>query len=132
MTAVKTKTYNVIVIDDSEIDLELLALIISDLPQVNVLKFRNSSEALKLLSKKNPITIDLVLCDYEMPKFNGLDLLIKFRNNSFTPFIFISAYISTKLVNLCKSEGATGFIVKPFVTRDLLAKIKKAMNYIEQ
>ena len=124
------KTYNVVIIDDSEIDLELLALVVLDLPNVNVLKFRNSPDAVDFLSKKREVNIDLVLCDYEMPKFNGLDILIKFRKKNISaPFIFISAYISFELANMCKSEGATGFIVKPYVTHELLTKIEKAMNY---
>jgi CheY-like chemotaxis protein len=124
------KTYNVVIIDDSEIDLELLAHVVLDLPNINVLKFRNSPDAVDFLSKKREVNIDLVLCDYEMPKFNGLDILIKFRKKNISaPFIFISAYISGDLANMCKSEGATGFIVKPYVTHELLTKIEKAMNY---
>jgi two-component system NtrC family response regulator len=119
-----------VVIDDNEIDLELLAHVVSDLPNVNVHKFQNSTDAIRFFSNSNKLKIDLVLCDYEMPKYNGLDLLVKFRNRTIsTPFIFISAYVSIELANLCKSEGATGFIVKPYITHQLLNKIEKAMNY---
>jgi len=119
-----------VIIDDSEIDLELLAHIVSDLPNVNVYKFQRSVDAIRFFSSHSKLSIDLVLCDYEMPKYNGLDLLIKFRNRNISaPFIFISAYVSSELANLCKSEGATGFIVKPYITHQLLAKIEKAMNY---
>jgi two-component system chemotaxis response regulator CheY len=124
------KIFTVLIIDDCEVDLELLAHIVSDLPNVNVLKFKNSWDVINLLSNKIIDDVDLVLCDYQMPRFNGLDILIKFRSiNKSTPFIFISAYMDTKLVNTCKSEGATGFIVKPYITHQLLAKIEKVMNY---
>lgn len=123
-------TYNIVIIDDSEIDLELLAHVVSDLPNVNVYKFQKGVDAIKFLSRNSNLNIDLVLCDYEMPKFNGLDILIKFRNkNLSSPFIFISAYVNIELANLCKSEGATGFIVKPYITDQLLSKIEKAINY---
>jgi two-component system chemotaxis response regulator CheY len=124
------KIFTVLIIDDCEVDLELLAHIVSDLPNVNVLKFKNSWDVINLLSNKIIDDVDLVLCDYQMPRFNGLDILIKFRSiNKSTPFIFISAYMDTKLVNTCKSEGATGFIVKPYITHQLLTKIEKVMNY---
>lgn len=131
MTALtQIKIFTVLIIDDCEVDLELLAHIVSDLPNVNVLKFKNSWDVINLLSNKIIDDVDLVLCDYQMPRFNGLDILIKFRSiNKSTPFIFISAYMDTKLVNTCKSEGATGFIVKPYITHQLLAKIEKVMNY---
>jgi two-component system chemotaxis response regulator CheY len=126
----KIKAYNVVIIDDSEIDLELLELIILDLPNVNVLKFRNSPDAMDFLSSNLEVNINLVLCDYLMPTYNGLDILIKFRKKNISaPFIFISTYNSVELTKLCKSEGATGFIVKPYVTHLLLTKIIKAMNY---
>lgn len=131
MTALtQIKIFTVLIIDDCEVDLELLAHIVSDLPNVNVLKFKNSWDVINLLSNKIIDDVDLVLCDYQMPRFNGLDILIKFRSiNKSTPFIFISAYMDTKLVNTCKSEGATGFIVKPYITHQLLTKIEKVMNY---
>jgi CheY-like chemotaxis protein len=123
-------TYNVVIIDDSEIDLELLAHIVSEIPNVTVFKFQSGKEAVRFLSTNNTHVVDLVLCDYEMPKVNGLDVLMKFRaKNISVPFIFISAYVNIQLVNICKSEGATGFVVKPYITHKLQAKIEKAMNY---
>lgn len=119
-----------VVIDDSEIDLELLAHIISDLPNVQVHKFQQASNAIAFLRSDKDFSIDLVLCDYEMPKFNGLDILIKFRKKNISvPFLFISAYVSDELANLCKSEGATGFIVKPYITHQLLSVVEEALNY---
>jgi two-component system chemotaxis response regulator CheY len=110
--------------------LELLAHVVSDLPNVKIYKFQQGAHAVEFLSKNSKLNIDLVLCDYEMPKLNGLDILIKFRNtNMSAPFIFISAYVNMELANLCKSEGATGFIVKPYITNQLLTKIEKVMNY---
>jgi CheY-like chemotaxis protein len=119
-----------VIIDDSEIDLELLAHVVSDLSDINVYKFQHGLDAVDFLSSNSKINIDLVLCDYEMPKCNGLDVLIKFRKKNISaPFIFISAFVSVELANLCKSEGATGFIVKPYVTHQLLTKIEKVLNY---
>lgn len=124
------KTYNIVIIDDSEIDLELLAHIVSDLPDVKVFKFHCAIKAVKFLASSPKGSIDLVLCDYEMPKLNGLDVLMRFRKKNITvPFIFISAYVSVELANLCKSEGASGFVVKPYVSHQLLAKVERAMNY---
>jgi CheY-like chemotaxis protein len=124
------KTYHVVIVDDSEIDLELLAHVVSDLPNINVYKFQQGVDAIAFLSSNSKIKIDLFLCDYEMPKFNGLDILIKVRKKNISvPFLFISAHVSVELANLCKSEGATGFIVKPYITNQLLTKIEKAINY---
>ena len=130
VTLQQTQNYNVVIIDDSEIDLELLAHIVSDLADVTIHKFQKASAALEFLTKKNKVSLDLVLCDYEMPTINGLDILVKFRKKNISiPFMFISACNSIELTNLCKSEGATDFIVKPFVTHNLLTKIEKALNY---
>ncbi|MFT6284964.1 MAG: hypothetical protein ACJAXM_001440 [Arenicella sp.] len=56
-------------IDDDDIDLELLALIVSDLPNIDVLKRENNSDAVDFLSSKSKVSIDWMLCDYEIPRY---------------------------------------------------------------
>ena len=121
-------THSIIIIDDNEIDLELLANIVSDIPDTLIKKFQSSTEALQFLSLTQNQAIDLVLCDFEMPQLNGLDTLIAFRKmNKHTPFMFITAHATIERARDCKKQGAVGFIVKPYTSYDLLSKVEKLL-----
>jgi DNA-binding NtrC family response regulator len=53
----------------------------------------NGFAALEKLEQQN---FDIVVCDYLMPKMNGIELLKKVRaNKDFTPFIFFSGNADT-------------------------------------
>lgn len=58
----------------------------------------------------------LVLCDWEMPKMSGMDVLQKVRNHKdlwHIPFFFVTGRIQEKDMIEAMTEGATGYIQKP-------------------
>jgi two-component system chemotaxis response regulator CheY len=72
--------------------------------------------------------VDLILCDWNMPLFSGLDLLKLIRNSPETqkiPFIMITAENERdKVIDALKS-GANDYIIKP-LTADVV--IRKLIN----
>jgi CheY-like chemotaxis protein len=116
--------HTVVIIDDSNVDLELLAQVVGELPGVTVVKFQSGLEAQQFLSVKQRPEVGLILCDYSMPEVNGLDLLQLIRESSMdTPFIFVSAHASLALAKSCKEFGANHFIIKPFISQHLLHNV---------
>ncbi|MBN2533948.1 MAG: response regulator [Spirochaetales bacterium] len=95
----------------------------------NIINARNGMEALeKLRINKKP---DLVIADIMMPVMDGIEFRTKFVQNSnynYIPFIFLTAKASMRDKLQCLESGAIDYIVKPFSTEDLQAKIKSIIQ----
>jgi DNA-binding response OmpR family regulator len=81
------KTPHILLIDDEPEILDVLQLMLSK-AGMKVTLAESGERALNLLSDTN---YDMVVCDYMMPKMNGIDLLKIVRGHKdYTPFIFFS------------------------------------------
>lgn len=70
------------------------------------------TEALKAITASEP---DLVLCDWNMPEMNGLDLLKTLRaNGSKVKFGFVTSEASKEMRDVALASGALFLITKPF------------------
>jgi two-component system, OmpR family, response regulator TctD len=68
---------------------------------------------------------DLVLLDMRLPSMSGKDLLTRLRRRGDSvPVLILTAYgcLDTKLA--CFAAGADDYVLKPFDTRELVARIK--------
>ncbi len=83
-----------------------------------ILNAYSGTEALLILEKEN---VDLILLDLMLPGLKGEDIIKKIHN---IPTIVISA--KTDKANKIKVllDGANDYIVKPFDTEELIARIK--------
>ncbi len=85
------------------------------------------------LRKTFQTTPDIVLTDINMPKLSGLDYLQRIRAfipASRLPVIIVSALgLENQIIEGFKS-GATDYVIKPFKTPDLLAKIQVALGQV--
>jgi two-component system chemotaxis response regulator CheY len=67
-------------------------------------------------SKLEEGEIDLILCDWEMPELNGIQLLRKVKKNSTLqniPFVMVTSTKDEKRQQEAIDEGALDYIVKP-------------------
>lgn len=86
----------------------------------------NGQQALTLLEQNQ---YDVIVCDVNMPKMNGLELCQKIRQDGLnTPFIFVTAndHIDDKLLGFDK--GADDYLTKPFEMRELFARVNSLSN----
>ena len=73
-------------------------------------------------------TWDIVICDYSMPHFSGLDALRILRARGLdTPFIFLSGTIGEDAAVAALKEGAQDYVMKGN-TRRLLPAIKRELE----
>jgi two-component system chemotaxis response regulator CheY len=73
-------------------------------------------------------TIALILCDVNMPRMNGLDLLEawnRVRGPRKVPFVLLTSEAQPSLIDRAKKAGAVGWMVKPFQPHMLLAVLRK-------
>jgi two-component system chemotaxis response regulator CheY len=72
--------------------------------------------------------IALVICDVNMPRMNGLEMVERARTNprcAGIPIVMLTTEGDPALVSRAKAAGARGWIVKPFKPEHLVAAAKK-------
>lgn len=61
---------------------------------------------------------DVVLSDYNLPQFSGLDALRSLRGNGSTiPFILVTGSLTEEIAVLCMKEGADDYVLKDSLKR---------------
>ncbi|BBB30886.1 response regulator [Neptunomonas japonica] len=113
----------VLIADDTQ---TIRAIVRASLKAIGFKEFHevpNGVEAKQLLEAKS---IDLVVCDWEMPEMNGLEVLKEMRGmerHKETPFVMLTGNANADLVNQSIQLGISGFVVKPFQPQALCEKI---------
>ena len=76
---------------------------------------------------KNHNNIDFIILDITLPDGNGFDLFEKYIRDTNIPTIFLTAKDSEDDIVKGLNIGAEDYITKPFSTKELLARINKAI-----
>ncbi len=124
----RDKKISVVIIDDDRSILELTSLILSKngfLPYVA----DRAATGLELISRHTP---ELVLLDYMMPEMDGLSALqqIKSRFPDTYVVMFTGKGSEEVAVELMKN-GASEYILKPFINRNLVERLKNVLRIRE-
>lgn len=72
--------------------------------------------------------IAMVVCDVNMPRMNGLDMVQKVKSdpsNAALPIVMLTTEGNPALIQQAKGAGAKGWILKPFKPDQLLATVEK-------
>lgn len=70
----------------------------------------------------------MVICDVNMPRMNGLDMVQRVKElpgNGSLPILMLTTEGSSALIEKAKGAGAKGWILKPFKADQLLAAVGK-------
>lgn len=84
------------------------------------------TEGLSLFTSIQP---DIVLLDLGLPDLDGIQLIQKIREWSSTPIIVISARTQERDKVLALDTGADDYIVKPFGSKELFARMRTALRH---
>ena len=118
------RTEKVLVVDD---DKEIINFMEFNLKSegYSILKAYNGKDALQLVENND---IHLIILDIMMPEIDGMEVCRRVRMTKNIPIIILSAKSSEidKVVGL--STGADDYIVKPFSTMELMARIKAQLR----
>lgn len=114
----------ILVADDDNNICELLRLYLEK-EMFSVAIANNGKEA---IDKFNSNGADLILLDIMMPILDGWQVCREIRKNSNVPIIMITAKGETFDKVLGLELGADDYIVKPFDTKELVARIKAVLR----
>jgi two-component system LytT family response regulator len=112
-----------IIIDDEPYCCEVIATLLKDSPEVEVMAICNSaSDALKAIRQYSP---DLVFLDVEMPKMNGFEMLEQLPSVNFE-IIFTTSYDQYALKAIRFS--AIDYLLKPIDSEELQKALQKVIH----
>ncbi|MFY0606122.1 MAG: sigma-54-dependent Fis family transcriptional regulator [Cyclobacteriaceae bacterium] len=116
---------NILIVDDERAIRQALKDILED-ESYNVSEAPDGEAAWELLQKNS---FDVVLCDIQMPKMDGLELLDKaMESGTDAPFIMVSAHGTIETAVNATKKGAYDFIQKPPDLNRLLLTVRNALS----
>jgi phosphoserine phosphatase RsbU/P len=108
---------------------------ICDVLSINGYEIASEPDGERGLNRALILKPDLVLCDINMPKISGLDVLKGIRANDeikHTPFVFLTALASMSDLRTGMNLGAEDYLAKPYHNKELLSiiahQLKKASD----
>ncbi len=91
-----------------------------------VVQAKTAKEGLAMFTSHAP---DVVLLDLGLPDIDGVEVLKQIREWSKTPIVVVSARGHEREKVVALDFGADDYIVKPFGTSELLARIRTAIRH---
>lgn len=116
----------VLIVDDMAPMLSLVTSILKIFGFKNIHTATNAEDGFEKLCNLNP---DIVITDWLMDPYDGIELTKKIRNdkrspNKFVPVILMTGYSHRMRVEKSRDAGVTEFLMKPFKARDLYNRIE--------
>jgi DNA-binding response OmpR family regulator len=123
------KAFNVLVVDDAAFIRDLIKKAMMDsYPDFKVHEAVDGRKAQSILKSNS---IDLVLCDWEMPEMSGLELITWMRTEeryAKTLFMMITSRGDRDHVIKAVTAGVSDYIGKPFTRENFLGKVNKLLT----
>ena len=119
---------SILVIDDEKSILQTIEGILSD----EGFEVHSELSAITALKKIDEMLPDLVILDIWMPDMNGIDALVKLKQEyPYLQVIMMSGHADVETAVKATKLGAYDFIEKPLTIEELLLAINNALNFYQ-
>ena len=118
----------ILVCDDDKEIVEAISIYLKQ-EGYDILPAYNGKEALQVMKEKE---VHLVILDIMMPEMDGIHALLKIREKSAIPVIFLSAKSEDVDKILGLNVGADDYVTKPFNPLELIARVKSQLRRYTQ
>ena len=121
---------SLMIVDDSA----TMRKIIMRTVKMSGLEFNRTEEAgngVEALEKLKSDTVEIILCDINMPEMSGTELVEKLRKLpafADTKIIMVSTESSQEFIDGIMADGANGYITKPFTPEKFQEILAPFMN----
>jgi two-component system chemotaxis response regulator CheY len=115
----------VLIVDDFSTMRRILKNILKQIGFTNISEADDGTTAWEELQKNS---FDLIICDWNMPKMSGIELLKKVRADDTykdIPFLMVTAEAQKQNVIEAVQAGVSNYVVKPFTAESISEKLEK-------
>jgi chemotaxis family two-component system sensor histidine kinase/response regulator PixL len=126
---IKTQSVPTILVVDDAVALRRTLALTLERAGCRVLQARDGREAIAQLQPSS--SVELVVCDIEMPNMNGFEFLSYRRQNpqiSKIPVVMLTSRSNDKHRWLAMQLGATAYFTKPYLEQDFLRAIRQILG----
>ena len=118
---------DILIVDDEPNIIRLISMYL-EREGYTALSARSGAEALEIVSRSKPA---LVILDIMLRDIDGWEVCREIRRNNNVPIIMLTAREADedKIVGL--ELGADDYVTKPFVTRELMARVKAILRRVK-
>lgn len=131
------KHAQILLVEDNEGDIYLTREAMEESKIINTLSvLKNGSDVMDFLHKKNKFTEaptpDLILLDLNLPKKNGLEVLMDIKESEefkMIPVIMLTTSSSEEDISECYKRHVNCFITKPVDAESFMKTVKATENF---
>ncbi len=120
----KFRNITVLIVDSQPAIVELIHGVLRIFGVQNIITRTDAKSGLEAFHEHTP---DLLIVDWDLTAFNGLEFTKRIRaskKNPFVPILFMTAFSSEKRVRMARDSGITEFLRKPFSADGLYKRIE--------
>ncbi len=120
-----------LVIDDNAHMRQIVRTILHGFGAREIMEAEDGAAGLEAFTQNRP---DIVITDWEMPIFTGIELTQMIRQpganaNPFVPIIMLAAHTEIKRVMAARDSGITEFLAKPISAKALYLRIRNVIAH---
>ncbi|MFK7792193.1 MAG: response regulator [Devosiaceae bacterium] len=120
----------VLLVDDSLYMRRIVRSLLNGFGVRNVLEAEDGAAALEVFNQQ---PVDVIITDWVMPVFDGLELTAAVRNpkssqSPYTPIIMLSGYTERSRVVNARDSGVTEFLCKPISAKQLYLRLANCIE----
>jgi two-component system chemotaxis response regulator CheY len=132
LTPEEFQNLHVLVIEDEDFIRRLIVRLLREIGIQMIYEATDGREGLEVLESRSG-DVDLVLCDLEMPKMDGLQFIRGVRSDKTQkiaqlPIIVLTGHSEDAVVRGAVSMNIDGYVVKPVSKKVLVERIVHAMR----
>lgn len=120
----RTDPVTILVVDDDPQIRRVLRVVLEN-ARYDVVDAKNGEEAVEILMREHP---SVILLDVNLPDMSGLEVCRRTRLCFEGPIIMLTVRSSEQDKIDAFNAGANDYVVKPFATGELLARIRNALR----
>lgn len=120
----------ILIVDDHALTRTMVKAILRGIGFEHVVQAESGANAVQVVMSE---PVDLVICDWNMPDGNGIEVLRTLRADTRfkkLPFLMLTAEAYRENVTAAMEAGVTDYVIKPFTSDVLIDKLETTLRKV--